>query len=480
MLLASFISSAAPGVVQAQTTTPAQAEALPMDAKTTSFNAEPYDPAKDQNQALPGTETDEPAIATDPSTDSPTQAAVPESHLSTQTVQGTVAISISVQPEVRHSQYITYAFSYKNNGSTATTSLSLDAIWNNFRHWEDWGAWQYCPAPTTAVTGCGFIKASAFGPAITVGGNIPDGVRYNIASLAPGQSGGFKIQLFISKLAFPTSLPGGSEVRRPAASGKIYVNGETSPSSELTVSSLIVGPVLRISKSMTPNMVLYPLETAPFTITVGNAIGTGDTVGGQLRADARPATNVIVRETFPLGSQLVSAEGTYTLNGNTITWVIPVLNPRESRTYRLVFKKLDGVDCGQLNNFAYDVTSNELPYENANRITLSGPGVAYPVARPLIVKSFITTPGAVVYGNEMTISIVVQSFWEQPITGANLQFKLPANATYLGGSGTPPPVTEPPVGQFGSTLNWVFNMPAATNRTVGVEKTFNLRVRTGC
>jgi uncharacterized repeat protein (TIGR01451 family) len=479
VLLATFFSSAAPVLVQAQTGTPAEAEASPRKAETTSFNAEAANPANDQSQALPGTATDKPAVAADPATQPPAQAAEPESHLSTRTVQGTVAISVSVQPEVRHSQYITYSFSYKNNGSTATTSLSLDTVWNNFRHWEDWGAWQYCPVPTTNVTGCGFIKASAFGPAITVGGNIPDGVRYNIGSLAPGQSGGFKIQLFISKMAFPTSLPGGSIVRRPAASGKLYVNGETGPSSELTVTSLIVGPVLRVSKTLAPNVMLYPLETAPFTITVGNAIGSGDLVNGQLRADARPATNVIVRETFPQGSQLVSAEGNYTLSGNTITWVIPVLNPRDSRTYKLVFKKLDGIDCGQLNNFAYDVTSNELPLDNGNRVTLSGPGVSYPVARPLVIQSFNTTPGAVVYGNEMTISIVVKSYWEQPITGANLQFKLPANATYLAGTGSPAPVSEPPVGQFGSTLNWVFNMPAAADRRVGVEKTFTLRVRTG-
>jgi uncharacterized repeat protein (TIGR01451 family) len=479
VLLATFFSSAPPALVQAQTNTPAQAEALPMEAKTTSFNAEGRTESQDQSQEHAGAAADKPATEVDQSTDLPTPSAETESPLSTQTVQGTVAISISVQPEVRHSQYITYAFSYKNNGSTATTSLSLDTIWNNFRHTEDWGAWQYCPAPTTEVTGCGFIKASAFGPTITAGGNIPDGVRYNIASLAPGQSGGFKIQLFISKLAFPTSLPGGSEVRRPAASGKIYVNGETSPSSELTVTSLIVGPVLRISKSRVPDVVLYPLQTAPFTITVGNAIGSGDTVGGQLRADARPATNVIVRETFPVGSELVSAEGNYTRSGNTITWVIPVLNPRDFRTFKLVFKKLDGIGCGELTNFAYDVTSNEIPFDGTSRITLSGPGVGYPVARPLVIRAVFTNPGAVVYGNETTISIVVQSFWEQPITGANLQFKLPANATYLAGSGTPPPVSEPPPGQFGSTLNWTFNMPAAPSRTVGVEKTFNLRVRSG-
>jgi uncharacterized repeat protein (TIGR01451 family) len=479
VLFATFFSSAAPVLVQAQTTTPAQAEVLPTQAKTTSFNAEASNTVKSQSQVLPEAATDKPADSVEPSTDSPAEPAVADPIINTPNVQGTVALSISVQPEVRHSQYVTYSFSYKNTGTTATTSLSLDTIWTNFRHWEDWGAWQYCPAPTIDVTGCGFIKASAFGPTITSAGNIADGVRYNIASLAPGQSGGFKIQLFISKMAFPTSLPGGSIVRRPAASGKVYVNGEASPSSELTVTTLIVGPVLRITKTMAPNIVLYPLQTAPFTITVGNAIGSGDTVDGQLRADARPATNVIVRETFPQGSELVSAEGNYTRSGNTITWVIPVLNPREFRTYRLVFKKLDGIDCGQLNNFAYDVTSNEIPIDNGSRITLSGPGVSYQVARPLVIKSFFTTPGAAIYGNEMTISIVVQSFWEQPITGANLQFKLPANATYLAGTATPPPVSEPTPGQFGSTLNWVFNMPAAPSRTVGTEKTFNLRVRTG-
>ena len=75
VLLATFFSSAAPVLVQAQTTTPAQADALPMKAETTSFNAEAADPAKDQNQALPETVTDKPATVADPVTESPTPAA---------------------------------------------------------------------------------------------------------------------------------------------------------------------------------------------------------------------------------------------------------------------------------------------------------------------------------------------------------------------------------------------------------------------
>ncbi len=474
MLLAAFFSAAAPMQAQDSTVPPAQSEELPTQPETRPFDGEIYDPATDDVQPLPSVEG---------TPEAPNQSVVPESPLSTRTIQGTVAISVSVQPIVRHSEYITYSFSYKNNGNTATTSLSIDTVWNNFRYVENSAAWQYCPLPTTTVTGCGFVKDLAFGPAITVAGNITGGVRYNIATLNPGESGGFTIHLLIYKGAYPTSLPGGADVRRPSASGKIYVNGETAPSSELTATSLIVGPPLRISKTITPNVVLYPLESAPFTITVGNATGSGDSINGQLRADATAATNVIVRDTFPIGSELISAEGSYTINANVITWIIPRLNPGESRSFKVVYKKLDDSaasnSCGKLNNTLFDITSDELPIYNGKRHVLAGKPVDYKVVIPLSIKSVTSNPSSIAYGEETVITIVVQSFWDKPLTAANLQFKLPANAVYVAGTANPALASESPVGQFGSTLTWVFNMPAAPSRLVAVEKIFTLKVRSG-
>jgi len=455
MLLATFFTAAAPLQAQDSTVPPAQSEELPTQPETKPFDGEIYDPATDDIQLLPSVQG---------TAESPNQSAVEESPLSTRTIQGTVAISVSVQPVVRHSEYITYSFSYKNNGNTATTSLSIDTVWNNFRYVENSAAWQYCPLPTTAVTGCGFVKDLAFGPAITVAGNITGGVRYNIAPLNPGESGGFTIHLLIFKGAFPTSLPGGADVRRPSASGKIYVNGESTPSSELTATSLIVGPPLRISKTITPNVVLYPLESAPFTITIGNATGSGDSINGQLRADATAATNVVVRDTFPIGSELISAEGSYTINGNVITWIIPRLNPGESRNFKVVYKKLDSTatnSCGKLENTLFDMTSDELPIYNGKRHVIPGKAVSYKVVTPLIIKS-VSTPGQIAYGEETVITIVVQSFWDKPLTAANLQFKLPANAIYVAGTANPAIASDSPVGQFGSTLTWIFNMPAAS------------------
>ncbi|MBA3469033.1 MAG: isopeptide-forming domain-containing fimbrial protein [Herpetosiphonaceae bacterium] len=478
MLLTTFFSSATS--MQAQTPTPAPMEASPTFSAEPGFDTAIAEPANNPTHGQPFNEAEagKPNVTVETAPDSGTDSATPELNLGSQAIQGTVALSISVQPVVRHSEYITYSFNYKNNGTTATTSLILDVLWSDLRYEEDGGALQYCPPSTTDVPGCGFIKASVFGPTITVGQNIPSGIRYNIASLAPGQSGGFKVHLIIHPNNFPRSLPGGAGVKRPTASGKVYVNGEVAPSTELTVTSLVVGPPLRITKTATPDTVLYPLETAPFTITVGNATGSGDIINGQMRADARPATNVVVQDTFPLGSQLISAEGNPTVSGNLLTWVIPVLNPGDSRQYKVVFRKLDGQDCGILSNWNFNVTSNELPVFNGIRIRIPGDGAAYPVRTPLIVKEIWTNPGGFVYGTEAVVTIVVQSFWSQPLTGVNLQFKLPDNTTYLAGTSNPAVVTEPPPGQFGSTVNWVFNMPAGT-RTVPAEKTFLLRVRAG-
>lgn len=412
------------------------------------------------------------------------ESALPVPRFNSRAIQGSVALSVSVQSTVRASEYLTYSFSYKNTGTTATTSLLLDTVWNNFNYNEGGNPWQFCPVVVSGLSGCGFVTATAFGPAISVVGNVPGGVRYSIASLAPGQSGGFLIRLVVNKNTYPTSLPGGAGIRRPSGSGKLYVNGEATPSAELTVSSLIIGPPLSIRKTIKPNTTLYPLETGTFTITVGNAIGSGDIINGQIRADATPATNVVVKETFPLGSEFVAASGNYTLSGNTLTWSIPTLNPGQSQVFQVVFKKLDlgtaNSDCGTLNNASYNIISDELIFNNgAIRYTIGGNAVSYGVITPFIVNSVTMTPSSVVYGKDATISVTVRSFWEQPLTNANLEFKLPGNATYISGTASPSAATQPPAGQVGGTLTWVFDMPATTRRNIAVEKTFTFRVQSG-
>ena len=400
----------------------------------------------------------------------------------------TMALTVSVQPTVRPTEYITYVVSYRNTGTTATTSLLLDAVWLNFEYGEG-GAWQYCPPVSTSITGCGFVTAATEGPAVTVVGNITNGVRYSIATLQPGQNGKFVIRLIINRNTFPTTVnPDGQGPRRPSMSGKLFVDGSAT-AIERTATSLIQGPVLTLTKLASPNVTLYPLETGVFTITVGNATGSGDSSGGSIRTDATRATNIVMKDTVPLGAEFVSAlsaTGVYSLTGSILTWIIPSLEVGQKVTLVVRFKKLDvnspivNSECGKLNNDTYYVTSNEIPFNPSNnlRYLIYGNGARYDVATPLLIRDIFVVPGSVVYGQEATFTVIAESYWEQPLTNVQLEANLPSNVTYVVNSATPTPTTVPPVGQTSGTLVWTFNMPAAS-RTVPAQKTFTFRVATG-
>lgn len=399
----------------------------------------------------------------------------------------TMALTVSVQPSVRPTEYITYVVAYRNTGTTATTNLRLQGLWANFDYF-DGGAWQYCPQPSTGITGCGFVTAATEGPAVTALGFITNGVEYSIATLQPGQSGKFVIRLLINRNTYPTTVnPDGPGPRRPSMSGKLFVDGSPTPI-ERTATSLILGPVLTLTKAVQPNVVLYPLETGVFTITMGNATGSGDRSGNSIRADAIRATNVVVKDNVPLGAQFVSATsatGVYSLTGSIVTWIIPSLEVGQKVTLVVRFKKLDvnspivNSECGKLYNSDYYVTSNEIPINPNNnmRALIYGTGVRYDVATPLVIRDIFINPGSVVYGQEATFTVIVESYWEQPLSNVQLEANLPSTVTYVVNSATPTPSTVPPVGQTSGTILWTFNMPAGT-RTVPTQKTFTFRVAT--
>lgn len=398
-------------------------------------------------------------------------------------------LNISVQDTVRASELITYQYTYKNNASTATSNLFIDVVWLSFSPTSDGGSVQWCPPGAPNIQNCGFIIDSVEGPAVTFDSSttIPNGYRFKIANLQPGQSGSFKFRLKINNSTYPITInpPVNSNgtIRRPSGSARLFVDGDPKPL-EATATSLIIGPVFTLTKVAQQNKILYPLETGTFTITLGNATGSGDVTNGVRRVDARDATNVILRDKLPDDADLVSSSVAYEYDAQTryIRWTFPTLAVGQQRQIVVVFRKRnEAINCNTLENSDYGVTSSEVPRDKSNNIQyVNGAKASYSVRTPFDITNVSFSPNLAPYGSEGTYSFKIFSYWDQPITGLKIRVTLPPEQTYIQGSAVPGnPTTVPIVGNPGGTLIWTIDVPATTQRNVAVERTFSFKVNLG-
>lgn len=471
-----------------------QANSLPGTAETTtqSERVSPSPTGENNSEQVPGatptvTVTETPV---DPSqeittTVTPVNRSVdPDTNAAIRGVQGVVKLDVSVSPDkVKAGDSITYNYEFENTGSQTYSNIIIEARWTNFK--ERGGKWQSCdidPANCLPFNVQGISAADielleecpSFIP------NSSSRLCYQVASLAPDQTGQFSVKLVTTKTRYPQT---GREPTRPAGSGLLYLDGASIPTSEDTTSTLIVGPVFVLTKEPVDDKDIYPLETSEFIITLGNATGSGDIIEGRIRADAVAATNIVLTDKLPNGTELVSADGNYTLDENTqeIIWNIPgPLNPGQTQEFRVTFKKLDiASDCGKISNRTYKVTSDEMPLKQAtstDHYSISGKGVSIKVITPVVIKSIKSSPSSVIYGEEATLTILVQNYYNQPINGADLLYIVQSNAYYIPQSASPAPNTAPDGNTQGGEIIWDLTMPAGT-MTTPAEKTFTLRVR---
>lgn len=393
----------------------------------------------------------------------------------TRNTQGVVQLSVLVTPNQIRSEHlgtdnglITYTYVYTNTGSQTESNVVVRATWSRFNPTARRGNWQYCDNECNVV--------SSSGPTVEKIRNY----EYRIGALAPNQSGRFSVRLRTMPEAYSES---GKEPVRPAGSGQLVINNRVI--SENTANALVVGPIFYLAKERAPDTParIYPLDTGDFIITLGNASGPGDVIDGQVRVDARPATNIVLVDTVPAGSEYVPTDG----DGNpelntqrgTLTWRIAgPLQPNNAQQFRVRFRKLNvNAGCGFIRNQNYSVTSDQMPFRNANeRYDVKGTRVDIVVVNPIEIKSITAEPRSTVYGNEATLTIVVQNFYDKPITGSQLIYTIQSNAFYVPNSATPSPAQAPSSSaQPGGEIRWNLDIPPGTI-TAPTEATFSLRV----
>lgn len=400
-------------------------------------------------------------------------------------VQGPIQLDVIAPLTVRAGELITYTIAYTNTTPNMSYSnILIEARWTDFAEYQyPESNTQYCDG--VVVSGGQCEPTNTSGPAVQRSMPCPQyasGNRcYQLSSLAQQQSGRFEIGIRLGRRAYPQS---GLAPLRPAASARLYLPNTQLISSEDTASTLVIGPVLTLRKTLAPNQAarIYPDQQGTFVLTVGNTTEPADQPNGQLRADARPATDIVVQDYVPAGATYISASPQpESTSGGKLTWRFAgPLNPGQFLAPITVTFRKDDInnDCGRLLNASLDVTSAEyLIAPNSTRYLLPGSSASIGVVTPMVIASIGTNPQSAIYGDSSTISIKVRNYYAQPVTGAQLAYAIQSNATYVGGSASPAPTSAPAAGSTG-TVVWTFDMPAGT-MDAPTEATFTLQVAVG-
>jgi uncharacterized repeat protein (TIGR01451 family) len=390
-------------------------------------------------------------------------------------VQGVVQLKVKMPTYIKAGEDIRYTYTYTNTGTSDVSDMEIEVKWVNFalKPTTETSIYQFCQDD------CGIVTGSVSGPAVTMKTAVNErGVgRVSVGTLAAGKSGQFSILLTSNKAVFPRT---NESIIRPSGSGRLFLGSSKQPTSEDTNNTMVVGPVLSVIKKATSTGKIYPMREANFTLSVGNATGSGDIVDGHIRGDARKATGIQVVDSFPVGSEFVKATGDYKVNttDRTVTWSIAgPLEPGESQEVSVTYKKQDVAEsCDAVRNDSYTITSSEMPYqEDDKRYTVAGTSVAtIGLIQPLVIKSVAASPSSLPVGDAAAITIVVQNFYDTAINGAELEYSLPTDVLYT--SSTPAAGTVPTGSTPGGTVMWKFDMSAGSISTPS-EKSFTITIK---
>lgn len=410
-------------------------------------------------------------------------------------LQGVIRLDVVLPATLRPGEDLIYTYIYTNTTGSPYTNVVLQATWTNFSQGL-YGDWQFCgttdPDPFCAVV-------TRTNSSVAKMDNCPSGLAgnatlcYNIGSVAPNEAGRFTVRLHTHPQAYPIT---NGQPLRPAGSARLYTNSAGAPISEDTAATLIVSPLLSISKTTDASKLIYPTkednppasEVVEFTITVGNATGANDRdVNGVYRTDARPATNVTVYDVIPQGSKYISSTpaGVVDTTKGVISWKLPgtLAVGATSTPIKVRFRKDDSpAECGRLNNKVFYATSDEYPVRLDDPTyrygSPYGQEIGVNVAPVLYLPDGNVVPAQITYGDQSEVTIYLRNYWKNTVTG-KLRYDLQNNVKYIANTALPVPSQPPDTTQFGAAVVWDFSIAGTPDRTKPTEQVFKLKVIAG-
>jgi serine protease AprX len=187
---------------------------------------------------------------------------------------------------------------------------------------------------------------------------------------------------------------------------------------------------LTIRKTAFPEVV-DPGEVITYTVTTTHTHASA------------PATNVVISDTLPVGTSLITATQPYTLTGNSVQWSFPSLGPVEQRSVDLVVKASNEV-TGTIDNVSYAASCDEVP------IPVTGPIVSVTVGRiygvELEPSSIGLAPpgGTITYTHALINTGNVQDSYDLTLTSTydwQAQLSVPSPVTLSPGQAIPVALT---------------------------------------
>jgi uncharacterized repeat protein (TIGR01451 family) len=274
---------------------------------------------------------------------------------------------------------------------------------------------------------------------------------WSLGTVAPGKKGRISYTLRISHENFPRT---GQPARLLGNTVALYKDGAINTVNKLNEDQwavLMVGPVFYTTKTASQAQVLQGDEIL-YEITVGNATGPNDKPNGKLRSDARTATKIKVIDKLPFKldpATIVfqsSPAGTYNPADGWITWDLGNATLTPDSSIKLSFKAKvrsdnDLTECFNVVNEEVYATSDELPHPfNSSDVRyIRGEIPAVSFIFPPVGLTVGHNPGSIYVQETATWSIVVSNFWKTAISGAEVQWYVPENFTYISSN---PPATQ--------------------------------------
>lgn len=216
-----------------------------------------------------------------------------------QAVASDLQVETSVNEEsARPGDTITYTVRYTNSLSVAITNVTIS---DTISRWQSFFG-EYTSSPNIPIEQFSYSGSDSIGYALS----------WQIPLLPPQSSGEIKFSVVIS----PTNEPSFTKPMILLGNAVAIRSSQTSPpvtGAYDDAVTMVIGPLLTISKTAAANVL--PGHVLTYTLTVVN----------NNRADAIPATNILIVDTIPNETTFLSANngGMYDPGTNRVSWLLP-------------------------------------------------------------------------------------------------------------------------------------------------------------